>query len=300
MFENLVGKKHFSVDRLAALCHVAEVGSISAATGDNASKQSLYSRQIGELETFFGLDLLDRHSRPYRVTEEGTELVRISRLFLSAVDDFAAHCHHNPLKLVIGAGESLIQWLLIPEVLPRLKRSIPEARVIFRNLRTAVIVESLNNGEIDIGLVRENAVTGNLKSVKVPPLSYSLFVPKAFRAKLKSPVTLDQAARFPMAVLAGGGQYRSTLEELAKSSGCELQFAVECSSSTQVALLVARKECCAILPSFAGSQLDSSTIDKYEVEGLKPLERTLCFAWNPKRSDIRPVIANAIEVCRRA
>ena len=50
MFKNLVGKKNFSIDRLATLCHVAEAGSIGSATGDNPNQQSQYSRQLAELE----------------------------------------------------------------------------------------------------------------------------------------------------------------------------------------------------------------------------------------------------------
>ena len=300
MFENLVGKKYFSVDRLAALCHVAEAGSISAATGDNASKQSLYSRQIKELESFFGDDLLDRHSRPHRLNEKGAELAKISRNYLSVMDDFVANCHDRPSKLVIGAGESLIHWLLIPGVLPALKAALPGTNIIFRNLRTTATVAALNNGEIDLGLIRKNAVKGHLKSKGNLPLQYRLFIPKAFRAKLESPVTLDQIAPYPMAVLEGGGEYRSTLEDLARSAGCKLQFTTECSSSTQLALLVARRDCCAILPSFAGSQLDASKIDEFEVKGVKPLERTLCFAWNPKRSAMRQVITEAVAVCSQS
>jgi len=300
MFENLVGKKNFSIDRLSTFCHIAEAGSIGAATGDNANRQSLYSRQVGELESFLGIDLLDRHAKPYRVTEAGQELSRICRNYLSALDGFVAGCQDRPSKLVIGAGESLIQWLLIPGVLPALRNALPGTNVIFRNLRTEEIIESLQNGEIDLGFVRDNAVkSGLLKKGKFHQ-DYRAFIPKKFRAKLTSPVTLDQLAKFPMAVLEGGGQYRTTLERLAAEAGTELGFVTECSSSTQVALLVARKECCAVLPSFARSQLDEATIDDFAVEGLKPLERNLCFAWSPKRAEILPIVKEAVEVCAGA
>lgn len=297
MFRNLVGKKNLSIDRLATLCHIAEAGSIGAATGDNANRQSLYSRQVGELESFLGIDLLDRHSKPYRVTEAGAELSRICRNYLSALDEFVGGCQNRPSRLVIGAGESLIQWLLIPGVLPALRSALPGTNVIFRNLRTDDIIESLQNGEIDVGFVRDNAIRGGLKKKGEFHQEYRAFVPKKFRAKLSSPVTLAQLAKFPMAVLEGGGEYRTTLERLASESGAELSFVTECSSSTQVALLVARKECCAVLPSFARNQLDPATIDDFEVEGLEPLLRKLCFAWNPKRAEILPIVKEAVDIC---
>ena len=107
-------------------------------------------------------------------------------------------------------------------------------------------------------------------------------------------------ADLPFAVLEGRGQYRTTLENLAVEAGVNLNLAMECSSSTQVALLVSRKECCAILPAYAESQFDRSGVESYQVKGLRSLERTLCFAWNPKRADVRPIVAKAAEVCASA
>ncbi|MCB1078237.1 MAG: LysR family transcriptional regulator [Verrucomicrobiae bacterium] len=300
MFQNLIGKKNFSLDRLATLCHVAEAGSIAAATGDNANKQSLYSRQIKELESFLGIDLLDRTARPSRVSEQGQQLVRISRNYLSALDDFVGNCKNQPSKVVVGAGESLIQWALIPKVLPRLREQLPEANVIFRNLQTEPMIEALQNGEIDLGFVRNNAVPNSLESAGAFPYGYRLFVPKKFRAKFTEPVTFDQIARYPMAVLEGTGQFRTTIETLAAEAGVKLNFATECSSSTQVALLVALKECCAILPAFARNQLDPDSIDDYPVKGFKKIERTLCFAWSPNLAEIREIIEKAAKVCAGA
>jgi DNA-binding transcriptional LysR family regulator len=300
MFENLIGKKNFSLDRLATLCEVAEAGSIGAATGGNANQQSQFSRQISELSQFLGVALLDKHTKPHRLTKEGEQLSRISRNYLSALEDFVAGCQNQPAKIVIGAGESLIQWALIPSVLPRLREALPDANVIFRNLQSDPIIEAIQNGEIDLGFVRKNAVPKTLKSAGDFPLGYRLFVPKKFRPSFKGPVTLDQLTRFPMAVLEGGGQFRSTLDRLAAEAKVSLKLVTECSSSTQVALLVARKECCAILPTFARSQLDKESIEDYPVDGLKSLERTLCFAWNPRRAEIRPIVEKAAHVCAGA
>lgn len=297
MYKNLTGKKNFSIDRLATLSHIAESGSISAATGDDSNRQSLYSRQIAELESFLGIDLLDRHSKPFRVTKQGIELSRISRNYLSVLDDFVGRCKNIPSKLVVGAGESQIQWLLIPGVLPKLRKMMPGVSIVFRNLQSASIIEALNTGEIDLGFVRKNAVPKNLKSSGSWIQDYKLFIPKKFRARLKPPVSLDKLTGFPMAVLEGSGQFRNILSEMESRSGIELGFDIECSSSTQVAQLVNRREYCAILPSFSRTQLDTKSIDSYPVKGFKSLERELCFAWNPKRAEIRPAIEKAASIC---
>lgn len=300
MFEKLIGQKGLSLDRLATLCHIAEAGSIGAATGDNSNRQTLYSRQVKELEGFLGIDLLDRESRPHRVTKEGLQLALIARNYLTALDDFVGGCRDQPVRIVVGAGESLIQWALIPTILPRLRKELPEATVAFINLRSEPIIDALQSGEVDVGFVRKNAVPRTLNSVGSIPLGYRLFVPTKFRAKLKSPVKFRQLTDLPVALLDGGGQLRSTIDEMVEQAGVKMNVITECSSSTQLALLVARKECCAILPAFATSQLDSGAIDDYSIEGFKKLERTMCFAWSSKRAEIRPIVEKAAKICGRA
>lgn len=300
MFDNLIGRKNFSLERLATLCHVAEAGSIGAATGDNPNKQSLYSRQIGELENFLGMDLLDRNSRPYRVTEGGAQLVTIARNYLSALDDFVATCQNKPSRLIIGAGESLIQWALIPKILPELRQKLEEVSVVFRNFRSEAIIEALKSGELDLGFVRKSAVPKGLETAGNFTLGYRLFVPKKFRVKLNEPVGFAEIAKLSLALLEGSGQFRRTVDQLAREAGVRLNLVTECSSATQVALLVARKECCAILPSFAKAQLDGTSTDDFGIEGFKQLERTLCFAWSPKRAGIRPIVEKAARICGEA
>lgn len=300
MFKNLIGKKNLSIDRLASLCHIAEAGSISAATGDDANRQSLFSRQIKELQTFLGIELLDRHSKPYRLTEQGLQLSRICRNYLSALDEFVATCKSQPSRLVVGAGESHIQWLLIPGVLPRLRAAMPDTRIVFRNLRTEATVAALLDGKIDLGFVRRDAVPKTLKARGRFDQGYRLFMPKKFRAKLEAPVSLGDLEKYPMAVLEGSGRFRNILGSLARDAGVTLDFQTECSSSTQVAQLVSLEQCCAILPSFARSQLAPSTIDDFPLKGFETLNRTLCFAWNPKRAAIRPIVGQAAKICASA
>lgn len=301
MFERLINQKNFSLDRLATFCELLDAGSIGDATRFDSSRQSKFSRQVKELESFFGEELLDRRSKPHRATEKGLQLARIVRPCLTELEDFIVSCNEEePDRIVFGAGESLIQWLLIPGIRPHLSRELPEARVVFQNLQTKPIISSLQNGEIDVGFVRKNAVPENLKSIGSVTFNYWLFVPKKFKTKLKSPVNLKQLGDLPVALLEGTGDLRSTINILSKKAGLELNVVTECSSSTQLALLVSREECSAILPFLANSQLDPKIIDNYKISGFKTLERKMCFAWNPQRAKIRPIIERVARICQRS
>ena len=73
-FAQMLSKGGLSLDRLNNFCRIAEAGGITKAAGGDPGKQSLYSRQIKELETFFGTELKVRRGRGIALTEAGNEL----------------------------------------------------------------------------------------------------------------------------------------------------------------------------------------------------------------------------------
>ena len=62
MFENLFSEHGLSLERLRTLQLVSEAGSIAAAARGDTTRQSQYSRQLKELEQFFGTTLTRRQS----------------------------------------------------------------------------------------------------------------------------------------------------------------------------------------------------------------------------------------------
>ncbi len=297
MFEELFGKAGLSLERLQTLCEVADKGSIGEAAKGDPNRQTQFSRQIGELEKYFGVDLLNRESRPYRLSVEGRALANLSRGYLGSLSDFQAKCGDRPVKLVIGAGESIIQWLLMP-MLGHLSRELPEASISMRNLRTSNIIENLTDGKIDLGMVRKTAVATPLKSIGQWEYGYRLFVPKKMRAKLSGKLKLDEIASLPLAVMEGEGQFRRQLIALAKDQGVDLELRLECSSYSQIAAAVQSRYYCGFLPHFASKYLDEGSFSSFEVSGFEGLRRELVVAWNPKKEELRPAIEKAVRLFR--
>ena len=108
MFHQLANLSGFSLERLASLCEVAEAGSIGQASRGDANRQSLLSRQIAELEAVFGIALLARQSRPFRLTAQGKELAQAARQFFQSVDDLQKRAGNEAQRVVLGAGEALM------------------------------------------------------------------------------------------------------------------------------------------------------------------------------------------------
>lgn len=291
MFDELFDEDGFTLDRLRSLCEVAEKGSIGEATKGNSNKQSQFSRQIGDLKNFFGVDMLNRDSRPFRLSPEGKELARLTRAYLTSVSDFRASCNDLPVTLTIGSGESVIQWRLLPG-LNHLQEKIPEASVVLRNLRTMEVVEGLLDGEIDLGLIRKTAVSKPLRSEKFTDYGYRLFVPGDLKRKMEPKIKIQDFANLPLAVIIGAGEFRGQLEALARDAGVTLNIRLECSSYPQVATAIDSGYYCGVLPAFAGDRLTNRKVTAHEVIGFENLKRDLVFAWNPKnqRKVLRKVV----------
>ncbi|RFC44770.1 MAG: DNA-binding transcriptional regulator, LysR family [Verrucomicrobia bacterium] len=307
MWEQFIGQKGFSLDRLATLCRVAECGGIMAAArqGLPASdkttlqhRQSQYSRQIAELEGFLGgesrMALLDRSTKPFRLSPEGAELARLARNFLVGLDDFLAEKREGSPRLVIGAGERLIQWLIMPEMLPKLRAKFPGMTSLFLNRQTQDIVKGLQDGTLDFGLLRRGLVNANeFETAGSWVETYHFFLSRRLRPKLPAPPTVLNLGRYPLAVLEGGGETRAAIERLFESAGVKPNIQLECSSLTQVAQAV-EMGYAAFLPHLAKGRM-SADIQAHRVAGLEALDVEQTLAWSKERALYRPVLRKIAE-----
>src|SRR4051812_9738168 len=116
MFDVLLSRSGLTLDRLKALVEVEAAGSIVGADPDNPNKHSQYSRQLRELSEFFGCELAQRRGRTLRLTERGTLLAKFAREFLRQLEDYDASCRGQHVDYTIGGGDSLIQWLVMPQI----------------------------------------------------------------------------------------------------------------------------------------------------------------------------------------
>lgn len=142
MFEQLSSRRGLSFDRLRALVDLAREGSITKAAGGDPIRQSQYSRQIKELEQYFGVELTQRHGKGVALTEAGKRLAQIARETFHSLDDFQAANQDRQVRVTVGAGDSLLQWLVLPR-LGALQKKLPNTQIVLRNCRTRHIVDGL-------------------------------------------------------------------------------------------------------------------------------------------------------------
>ena len=299
MFRELAHQSGFSLERLASLCEVAEAGSIGQASRGDANRQSLLSRQIAELEAVFGVPLLARQARPFRLTTEGRELAQAARLLFQTVGDLRQRVAGEAPRVVLGAGEMLIQWLLFPACDAILRREAGMT-FAFKNLDSERLVDAVQQGEVDLALMRREDVPPGFGMAEALEFQQAAFVPRKI-SPAKGPVQPKELASLPWVVLEGRGHFRSFLEHQAEQAGVRLKTVMECSSYTQVAMAVRTGRYAGFLPEFARSAFAGDTSILLRPLGRKmTYKRSLVLAWKAATLKNRPFLENLVQsLCRR-
>ena len=78
---------NIDVDRLATFIQLAQEGSFTASGKSLRKSQSAVSLQIAGLERQFGLQLIDRSTRPIKLTEAGQLFLQFSEQIVNQTTD---------------------------------------------------------------------------------------------------------------------------------------------------------------------------------------------------------------------
>ncbi len=293
MFSELLGQGGLSLDRLQSFCLVAQAGGVTKAAKGDPAKQSLFSRQIKELEEFFGAELVRRKGRGIVLTSAGQRLNLLAQECFASLWDFKTQCKALPTEIVIGAGESMIRWVVMPK-LKEVQKALSNARLKFLNLPTDEIVRRLSDGVIDFGIVRKGVVFRPLRFVPLGTLDYCLFLPPEGEGDAgRGDADLQVLDALALATLEGEGSFRQELSAIARARRLRLNIQLECSSFPEVATAVRSAGMAAILPTIAAVEILGDGIVEVNSSSLKRLGREMCLAWNPRLLRIRTALEPA-------
>ena len=116
--------------------------------------QPSVSQCVAELERHYGIALFDRIGRSIRITEAGKTLRIHASQILRSVDEAERGLFElqDGGSLRVGASMT-IGTALLPSILGRLLQIRPRLRLKTRVENTAAIIDRLQSGELDLGLV---------------------------------------------------------------------------------------------------------------------------------------------------
>jgi DNA-binding transcriptional LysR family regulator len=280
MFDKLLSRRGLSFERLRNFAAVVDSGSISRVADGDPVRQSLISRQIGELEEFFGVELTRRRGKGIEATPAGIDLARQIRLHLQGLEDFKSNSTNQPLEYRFAAGNSVIEWMLAPR-LADLSKRVPGLIIHLFDERSMDVVRGLVDHRYDFGILRRSAVKRPLKFRPLRKIGYSLYVPRGWAVKSDA----DVFGKLPLAATYGG-EFLEELTSIASAKKKELRITHHCASFTQAAQLVRAGAAAAVLPDLAQTIL-AKEATRIELPWLAKYTRDIGVAWHGRLLETR-------------
>ena len=164
-----------NIHQLKYFVEITRSQSFSKAAKNLNISQPALTLQIQKLEEEFGFVLIDRTSRPLRLTNEGKILFEKALKIVQLVDDLdqlSIDVEENiEGKLNIGIIPTLSPYL-VPLFIGEVAKSYPNLHLEIIELSTEDIISKLTYNEIDLGIL---ATPVSAKNIGFTPLFYERF-----------------------------------------------------------------------------------------------------------------------------
>ncbi|EOF4703609.1 LysR family transcriptional regulator [Klebsiella oxytoca] len=171
-----------------------------AAARLNISQPPL-SQQIQILEQQIGARLFARTNRSVSLTEAGKQFLADSRQILTQVDEAAARAarlHHGETgELRIGFTSSAPFIKAVSDTLSTFRRRYPDVHIQTRETNTREQIVPLNEGTLDLGLMRNTQLPDTLAWERVLREPLLAMVPRDHPLANQPSVSLQELAREP-------------------------------------------------------------------------------------------------------
>ncbi len=241
---------------------VAEAGSLTVAAEQRLhTSQPSLSRQIRDLESELGAQLLTRRARGIELTPAGRTFLDHARSVLSQVEAAAEAARRiaHPAKPCFTMGFLTgheLTWM--PEALRILRDELPNIDVMISSQYSPLLANGLSKGKIDAAFLRrEKGVRGLAFRVLVKePLM--VILPSDHRlAALKAISPRDLAGETFVIVSHTAPVLRAVIDDYLKRSGINITPAHEADHITMGISLIVSTRGVGLLPAYAQNFLPS-------------------------------------------
>jgi LysR family hca operon transcriptional activator len=270
---------------------VAEAGSLTVAAEQRLhTSQPSLSRQIRDLESELGAQLLTRRARGIELTPAGRTFLDHARLVLSQVDaaSEAARRVAHPSKPCFSMGFLTgheLKWM--PEALRILRHELPNIDVMVSSQYSPLLANGLSKGRIDAAFLRRER--------GVPELAYRVLVKEPLMVVLSSNHRLAALKAISPRELVGetfvtvsdtAPVLRAVIDNYLKRSGINIAPAHEADHLAMGMSLIASTGGVGLLPAYAQNFLPSSVTSR-PLKGDTP---TVDLVLGYKKSNQSPVL----------
>ena len=273
-------------DQLTTFVQVAKLGSFSRAGQKVFRSQSAVSAQIRQLEQAYGARLLDRTAKSVHLTPAGEVLFeyaeRLLRLRDESVQAVADRSDRVQGPVVFGANEATCLYLL-PDIFAEFQRRYPSVQIsIYRNF-SHKILQRLEDGSIDVGIVTLPVKSPNLRVHPVFRDRLMVMVHPKNPLAGRSRVPLAQVAEQPL-IFPKTGYTRQVLDKLFRPYRSRIHVTMELPSVGMIKRFVAANAGVSFISErFARDYVKAGEVKLLSLDGVD-LWRELGLVYRRDRS----------------
>src|SRR5580700_3681518 len=246
---------------------VAEAGSLTVAAEQRLhTSQPSLSRQIRNLESEVGVQLLTRRARGVELTSAGRAFLEHARSVLSQVEAAteAARRAARPAKPCFSMGFLTgheLKWM--PEALRILRAELPNIDVMISSQYSPLLAEGLSKGKLDAAFLRrEKGVAGLVFRLLVKEPLMVILPSDHHLAALKTISPRDLEGETFVIVSGTAPVLRAVIDNYLKRSGINITPAHEADHVTMGLSLIVSTRGVGLLPAYAQNFLPSSVTSR--------------------------------------
>jgi DNA-binding transcriptional LysR family regulator len=211
--------------KLKVFCTVAETKSFSKTSEIIHLTQPAVSLQIQAIEEKYETKLFDRSSSTVALTSAGEILYKYAKeilaLYASAEKAIGKQTGLVKGSLTIGAGSNIGNYIL-PSVITEFKTSHPKIKIYLHVSNTKRVIELLNAGNIDIGLIEGDVSRQKMNMKKLLSDELLVIVSPGHPWARKKEVSISELTKEPFIFREAGSGTRQMIEKFLGRHGITL------------------------------------------------------------------------------
>jgi LysR family transcriptional regulator, hydrogen peroxide-inducible genes activator len=207
---------------LRYLVAVADTRHFGRAAAKCFVSQPTLSAQLKKLEQYLGVQLIERAPQNIKLTEAGEQIVARARRILEDSDAVVtlARAHRDPLAGVLRiALLPTIGPYLLPRVSQLVRKALPRLELRLYEYQTAQMLEKLQLGEIDLGVLALPVDTEGLESRELYSEPFIVALPDHHRLTKRETVRIEDLQGESLLLLEDGHCLRDQALEVCSRIG---------------------------------------------------------------------------------
>src|ERR1044072_4765886 len=179
---------------LRYLVAVADTRHFGRAAERSFVSQPTLSAQLKKLEEYLGVQLIERAPKRVQITAAGEEIVERAVRILEASEEIVEPARGPRHPLAGRVRLALLPTIgpyLLPNVAARLRKQLPRIELMLYEYQTDPMLEELNSGQIDVGILAFPVPMDGLDSHVLYKEPFMVAMPAAHKLAQRSSIKVE-------------------------------------------------------------------------------------------------------------